>query len=341
VTIDVHSHWIPPVIAQALRARSAPPRLIPGDRDKELLDLGFAKLPQEVGFELLDQRLAEMDANGISVAILSLSPVYGVDALPLEEALPLCRAYNNAVSEACSMFPDRLRGFAVLPFVDFDAAFEEFKRARRLPGMIGAVLPGDGFVSKKRASRFRRFFAEAEANRGAFLIHYGTVGAEPDPFSGDRSDNAAMRIGTLDMQGKLSAAMVTLGFTDFLDDFPSVAVLTHNLGGNLALEVERLDHRHIFDEVAGQLPSERLRNLPILLDCNSFGPRAIELAVEVFGSSKLVFGSDGSNFGSRWTHDAIAKARIPEEARDAILEHNAARLLELAAIPKTLKSAVG
>jgi predicted TIM-barrel fold metal-dependent hydrolase len=307
-----------------------PPRLIPGDGNKELLDLGFAKLPQEIGFELLEQRIAEMDANGISVAMLSLSPVYGVDALPIEEALPLCRAYNDAVSEASSNFPDRLRGFAVLPFADFDAAFEEFKRARSLPGMIGAVLPGDGFVSKRRANRFRRFFAEAEANRGAFLIHYGSVGTEPDPFSCDRSDNAAMRVGTLDMQGKLSAAMVTLGFTDFLDDFPSVAVLTHNLGGNLALEVERLDHRHIFDENKGQLPSERLRKLPILLDCNSFGPRAIELAVEVFGSSKLVFGSDGSNFGARWTHDAIAKARIPEDARGAILESNAARLLQLA-----------
>jgi predicted TIM-barrel fold metal-dependent hydrolase len=340
MTIDVHAHWLPPVIAQALRARATPPRLISGTRDKELLDLGFTRLPQEAGFESLEQRIAEMDANDVSAAILSLSPVYGIDALPIAEALPLCRAFNDAVSQAHINFPSRLRGFAVLPFADFDAAFAEFERTQSLPGMIGAVLPADGFVSKQRANRFRRFFREAQANRGAFLIHYGSVGAEPDPFSCDRSDNAPIRVGTLDMQGKLSAALVTLGFTDFLDDFPDVVVLTHNLGGNLALEVERLDHRHIFDENEGRLPSERLRGLPVLLDCNSFGPRAIELAVEVFGASKLVFGSDGSNFGARWTRDAIANARIPEEARRAILAGNAAHLLELAATP-ALQTAAG
>ena len=78
-----------------------------------------------------------------------------------------------------------------------------------------------------------------------------------------------------------------------------------------------------FSQSAGTPDRAATRAAPLLLDSNSLGPRAIELATEVYGEGKVVFGSDGSLFGARWSFDAIEKARIPQFAKDAFLRGNA------------------
>jgi hypothetical protein len=63
------------------------------------------------------------------------------------------------------------------------------------------------------------------------------------------------------------------------------------------------------------------------VDCNSFGPRAIEAAVRLYGAELIVCGTDGTEFGCDWTRKALADAQIGEEAREQILHRNAAALL--------------
>ena len=52
------------------------------------------------------------------------------------------------------------------------------------------------------------------------------------------------------------------------------------------------------------------------VDCNSFGPRAIEAAVSLYGAERIVCGTDGSAFGVDWTRKALEDAAIGEEARE-------------------------
>jgi predicted TIM-barrel fold metal-dependent hydrolase len=49
--------------------------------------------------------------------------------------------------------------------------------------------------------------------------------------------------------------------------------------------------------------------------------------VQVYGADKIVFGSDGSDFGMNWTNNAIAEARISEAERQLIRDGNAKRML--------------
>jgi 2,3-dihydroxybenzoate decarboxylase len=121
--------------------------------------------------------------------------------------------------------------------------------------------------------------------------------------------------------------MITFCMSDFLDDYPHVTVLSHNLGGNLPFEVERLDHRILVDRPGDELPSRRIRAARVLVDCNSFGARSIERAVEVYGADRIVLGSDGTEFGMKWSRDAVAEARISEADKQAILDGNAAAAL--------------
>lgn len=134
-------------------------------------------------------------------------------------------------------------------------------------------------------------------------------------------------MGTVDMQYTLSQNMVTLCMTDILDDYPDALVHIHNLGGNIPYEIERMDHRCLLDTPDEPLPSTRMTKPGLYVDCNSFGAQAIELGVRLYGSDKIMFGTDGTEFGAEWSMQAIADADIGDDARKAILHGNAVRTL--------------
>jgi predicted TIM-barrel fold metal-dependent hydrolase len=118
--------------------------------------------------------------------------------------------------------------------------------------------------------------------------------------------------------------MVTLCL---LADYPDLSIQVHNLGGNIPFEIERMDHRCMLDTPEEELPSARFRGAKVCVDCNSFGPRAIEAAVALYGAERIVCGTDGSAFGVDWTRKALADARIGAEAREQILRRNAAAMM--------------
>ena len=326
MAIDMHAHWLPEEFCDALRARSAPPFIRRKDDGHEYLESSFNSSPLTAR-ETPEQRIAEMDSNGVERGVLSLTTVYGVERLPSAESVPLCRAFNNAVAAACAKYPDRFSGLAALPVADMNETLAEFDRIMALPGMVGALLPGDGFLSIKRAEKFRPFFEAADKAGAILLVHYGKIADDADGPKVDASDNGHSRVGTLDMQARISSNMITFCMTDFLKPYANVSVLLHNLGGNIPYEIDRLDHRSMLDRPQDELPSKRIRESRVLVDCNSLGAKPIELAVDCYGASRIVFGSDGTDFGMNWTQKAIAEARISDADKEAILFGNALRAL--------------
>ena len=91
--------------------------------------------------DLGDGRIAAMDAAGIDVQILSHT-VPGPETLAPAAAVELAGQANEAVAAACANHPDRFRGFATLPMRDPAAAAEEFGRAVRGHGFVGALING-------------------------------------------------------------------------------------------------------------------------------------------------------------------------------------------------------
>ena len=101
----------------------------------------------------------------------------------------------------------------------------------------------------------------------------------------------------------------------------------HNLGGNIPYEVERMDHRCMLDTPHEELPSVRFARSPVYVDCNSFGPRAIEAGVRLYGADRILFGTDGTTFGYEWSNKALDDAEIDNDAKEKILHRNAARIM--------------
>ena len=86
-TIDFHQHLWPEPLVNALRSRTAPPRIV--DSRLELASLTF---PFDPGVHVLANRLAELDRDGIDTAVVCLQPTLAAP-LPRE----LVDAYHESI----------------------------------------------------------------------------------------------------------------------------------------------------------------------------------------------------------------------------------------------------
>jgi predicted TIM-barrel fold metal-dependent hydrolase len=327
--IDMHAHWRPAEVADALRARQREPRIQRNQDGIEVLKAGrMGEAPLAEAFDDVDFHLDRMDRQGVEVSVLSLLGSFcWIEAQPLDVSGPLCRRVNDRLSAICEAHPGRFAAYAALPLVDISAAAAELERALGLPGMIGAQIPGNAFLTRSDAEAMRPLLDVANRHHAVLFIHHGPRPGDAFPKVAGDTDNARRRNGTLDMQASLSSVMVTLSLTDYLADYPDAMIHIHNLGGNIPYEVERMDHRCLLDTPNEELPSSRFRKATVYVDCNSFGPRAIEAAVSLYGAERIVCGTDGTEFGCDWTRKALAEAQIGEEAREQILHRNAAAML--------------
>ena len=339
--IDTHAHWRPAEVADALRARTREPRIVRNDDGKEIYKAARGNdAPLAEAFDDADAYVGQMDREGVKVSVLSLVGTFcWVESQPVEVSLPLCRTINDSLSKICQKYDGRFTAHAALPLVDIDVAAKEFERALGLPGIVGAQLPGNGFLTAKHVEKMHPLLEVANRKHGIIFIHHGPLPGDAFPKVSTDTDNARRRNGTLDMQASLSSVMVTLCLTDALAPYPNATVYIHNLGGNIPYEVERMDHRCLLDTPKEELPSARFRKSKVLVDCNSFGPRAIEAAVSLYGAERIVCGTDGTEFGIRWTANALKEANIGADARQSILEGNAAAMLAQAAKVKQREKA--
>ena len=339
--IDMHAHWRPAEVADALRARTREPRILRNQDGIEVLKAPrMGEAPLAEAFDDVDFHLARMDRQGVETSVLSLLGSFcWIEAQPLDVAGPLCQRVNDGLAAICRKYPGRFAAFAALPLTDMSAAAAELERALGLPGMIGAQIPGNGFLTRQDAEAMRPLLEVANRRHAVLFVHHGPRPGDAFPKVGGDTDNARRRNGTLDMQASLSSVMVTLCLTDLLAPYPDVTVVVHNLGGNIPYEVERMDHRCLLDTPDEELPSSRFRKAKVYVDCNSFGPHSIEAAVRLYGAERIVCGTDGTEFGVDWTKKALAEADIGEEAREQILRRNAAAVVARARMAQGEKAA--
>src|SRR5438093_7856780 len=148
--IDMHAHWRPAELADALRTRTKEPRILRNQDGVEVLKaLRMGEEPLAKAFDNVDFHLGRMDRQGVEVSVLSLLGSFcWIEAQPLEVSVPLCRIVNDRLSAICQEHPGRFAAYAALPLTDISAAAAELERALGLPGIVGAQLPGNAFLTR-------------------------------------------------------------------------------------------------------------------------------------------------------------------------------------------------
>src|SRR5713101_2624909 len=96
--IDMHAHWRPAEIADALRARTREPRILRNPDGVEVLKSPrMGEEPLAKAFDEVDFHLARMDRQGVEVSVLSLLGSFcWIESQPLDVSRPLRRLRRAA-----------------------------------------------------------------------------------------------------------------------------------------------------------------------------------------------------------------------------------------------------
>ena len=119
-----------------------------------------------------------LDDTGISCSVLY--PTFGLAVgrfVSEHWAIAACRAYNNWLHEKFTSKNSRLKGMALLPIQDVEAAALELRRAVKELGMLGGMLPsnGEGIKNHLGAKVYWPLYAEAEKLGSSLAVHVGSL----------------------------------------------------------------------------------------------------------------------------------------------------------------------
>jgi predicted TIM-barrel fold metal-dependent hydrolase len=322
--IDMHAHFYGEALFTRLAARAEVPR-VERSGARRFMVTPTSRFELHGGFLSVRARLDYMDSVGIDRQLITFPGALGPDVLPIADSVPLVRDVNDELASTCRADPDRFAALCGLPLADIDASITELERACRLFGIIGAILPSNYFLSLARLDALRPLFAAGDAMGAHFMLHPGLRHDEPMAPK-QYEDLGIHRASTIDLHAGITHALLTLIHSDVQQRYPNLGWQVVNLGGAFPMMVERMDHIVATRDPDAPRPSTLLGG--IMFDSASLGPRALELAVSVFGAERIMLGTDYPIFATDVATRALADAAIPEVARAAIASGNALRILE-------------
>lgn len=241
--IATEEAWAPPELLKLFRRELA---------DKTIDDPGFhslwgffagaserGKLLVERIQDLGERRLADMDATGIDMAIVSLT-CPGVQLFDAATATALASSFNDQLAEAVRRYPTRFAGLAAIAPQDPKRAVQELERAVGKLGLKGAIVNSHTRGEYLDDPKFWEIFAAAEALGVPIYLHPMTPSkAMIEPFLARGLDGAIF--GFAVETGLHALRIIVAGV---FDRFPRLQIVLGHLGEGLPFWMSRLDYFH-------------------------------------------------------------------------------------------------
>jgi aminocarboxymuconate-semialdehyde decarboxylase len=325
-TIDVHCHgFCPP--AEALAATL--PRYAER-KAEEVASIGEASnkvnatLLGTLGPKLVsvESRLADMDAMGVDIQLISPSPTqyhYWVDR---DLAPEIVGMQNDSISQVCAAFPERFVGLGAVALQDPQLAADQLSDLMRNRGFKGAQI--SSLVNGRDIADpcFLPFWSRADELGAVIFIHpWGTT-------LGTRlSDHYLMN--TIGQPFETTVCLSKLIFSGVLERHPRLRIIAAHGGGYLPAYPGRSDHAHAVRpelDACQCAPSAQLRQL--WFDSLVFDPGQLRELIERVGEDRVLLGTDYP-FDMGHYDPAGLVASLPLGQQKAVLGDNAARLLGL------------
>src|SRR5580704_14311103 len=338
--IDVHAHYVPPHLLDALEGRAKDFGLTLQHGPNCQCAIHFDNGPKIRPFfielmEPVDKRLAAMDATGVSRQVLSSwCDIFGPH-LDRAAASRWHRFLNEQLARLCEQHPDRFSLLASVPLPYPDESVAELDYGVRALGAVGAVIPAnvsdvnlgdldlDPFWQKAVDLDIGVFIHPVQAVPGKRVTKYGLT--QIVQYTSDTS----MTVGSIIMSG-------------VLDRFPGLRLLLSHGGGGVPYLIGRFDCMHGRMDKAGQgnvakaPPSAYLKRF--FYDTILHDPETLHWLASRVSVARLVLGSDYSFPPA--DRDPVATVRragfTPAEKR-AILGENALSLFP--ALPRGRRTA--
>lgn len=283
--IAIEEHWILPELTAALQAM--PPEVRDeslafnerGDHRQRLEDLGAG-------------RISAMDAQGIDVSVLALTPP-GTHPLAPEDAVRLSRTANDVAAEAVRTNPSRFRSLSTLPMSSPHDVADELERAAGM-GHVGTMVygrSGDLFLDDPAYNDF--FAAAAELGQPVFIHPQLPSAAVRDASYRGFDPITELGLATFGWGWHLDAATAALRLIlrGTFDRHPNLQVVLGHWGEMLLFWLDRADS---LSRVAGLRRSikDYIRSNFFITSSGMLNPALLQHTLSVTTVDRLIFSTD-------------------------------------------------
>lgn len=328
--VGLEEHVVLPVVMEAWARAGIPP----------LPSLGFGDEPIARRLrDVSDERLRDMDDQGVDVQVLSLTQP-GVQNLAPAEAVAVARDVNDALAEIVAGRPDRFDAFATIPVQEPDAAAAELERAVTRLGLKGAMLYGRTGDVLADSRRNDDLYATAE--RLGVPLHFHpqmpTQAVIDAYYSGLGPVGTALAGPAIGWYYDLGVQYLRMIFSGVFDRYPGLQVIAGHWG---EVVLFFLDHTGFFAE-AGRLErplADYFRQNFWVAGSGTVSDRYLRWTAEVMGTDRMLYSTDYPyTYGDRprgfpyvdtsggVARSFLEKAPFTTEQKDAIASGNWQRL---------------
>jgi predicted TIM-barrel fold metal-dependent hydrolase len=281
--------------------------------------------------DLGDNRIAEMDAAGIDMQILSLTSP-GVEQLEAAEAAAFARETNDFLAEAIRSHPTRFGGFAALPTADPNAAVAELERTIHEYGFKGAVINGHIQGRYLDDKFFWPIFEHAEALRVPIYLHptpppQPVIEASYGGFSPIVTELFAGPGWGWHIETAIHVIRIILGGT--FDRYPGLQIVIGHMGETLPFMLQRLDMMPAaMTKISRPISSYLRENIHYTFSGFNYTPTFLDLLLEV-GVDRIMFSADHPYASMVQARAFLDRLPVSPADRERIAHGNAERLLKL------------
>lgn len=242
------------------------------------------------------RRIADMDATGIDMHILSLTSP-GVQVFDAATAVALARDSNDQLAAAIAKHPTRLAGLAAVAPQNPREAAKELERGVRALGLKGAILNSHTLGEYLDDPKFWELFAAAEALDVPVYLHPNSPSAGLiQPLLQRGLDGAIYGFGV--DTGMHLLALITSGL---FDRFPRLKLVVGHLGEALPFWLFRLDYMHratvaskryAFMKPLRRKVSDYMRENVYVTSSGMAWAPAIQFCQQVMGEDRVMYAMD-------------------------------------------------
>jgi predicted TIM-barrel fold metal-dependent hydrolase len=277
-------------------------------------------------------RIADMDAAGIDVQVLSIAP--GIEQLDGATAADLAFDANYRLAEAVRKHPKRFAGFAALPTAVPDIAAKELERAVRDYGFRGAAINGHTRGRYLDDAFFRPILERAEALRVPIYLH---PTAPPQPvidtyYAGNYPPEVVFSLATGAYGWHVETAIHVLRIIvgGVFDRYPDLQLVIGHLGETLSFMLPRLDLRlpPELTKLKRRIGDYLRENVHYTISGFNFTPAFLDLLLEV-GAERIMFSADYPYSSMVQARTFLDQLPVSPADKERIAHGNAERLLRL------------
>ncbi len=288
--IDIHSHFYPLLSqrqGQTLGLATTPWLRDNGDGTGMMMAGDSEYRPVDAPLWDANARLAEMDESGVSIQVVSATPMLFAYDSPPQRGLAWATMINDLALEMCSLDAKRLRPLCQVPLQDVDLACAEARRsvdAGHVGVHIGNHVMGRN-LDHPDLVRFLHFCADQDI---AVLVHPWNM------MAADRMPKYMLKW-LVGMPAETHLAILSLILSGAFERLPAhLRLCFAHGGGNFAAQIGRVDNAwHRRDLVRADCPhppSSYANRFSV--DSAVFSDDALALVVSVMGQDRVLMGSD-------------------------------------------------